>query len=107
MLTSKAFDMYVISVRYSETGERAVTILCRVCKQEHEIAWATGVTVLAGQLPCGAVLTGLQIPSWAYDRRFATGFAKKNFGCERVYTIEHVDSIDDNAVDEPALNFEE
>jgi hypothetical protein len=65
----------VVSVTYHEAGHRTLCV-DEDCSETHEVAWPMGTLVLDGELPCGAVLSGLEITAWCVDPKFRTGFRK-------------------------------
>jgi hypothetical protein len=67
--------MNVVSVTYFEGGLRTLSVDCD-CGSSHSVAWPKGTLTLEGELPCGAELSGLEIPAWCVDPKFRTGFRK-------------------------------
>lgn len=65
----------VVSVTYNENGLRTLAVNCE-CGDTHEVAWPKDTIELCGELPCGSVLSGVEIPAWCFDPRHRTGFRK-------------------------------
>ena len=98
----------VVSVTYHEAGHRTVAVDCEGCNGTHEIVWPIGTLTLDGELPCGAVLSGLEIPAWCVDPKFRTGFRKYPQKPHSVFPDEAAsEQRDDNAMHDPARNWEE
>ena len=96
----------VVSVTYHEGGQRTLCVECDDCNESHEVVWPIGTLTLNGELLCGATLD-IQIPAWCVDPKFRTGFRKYPQRPHSVLEAETTDSINDNAMHIPALNFEE
>ena len=109
MTAAKAYrqflDMNVVSVTYHESGLRTLCVDCEGCGSTHEIVWRNGTADLGpGELPCGFPLSGVEIPAWAYDARHRTGFRKYPQKPHHVFAGKE---LDDNAINDPARNWEE
>lgn len=101
----------VTGVTYYENGGKTVTVECSGCHCSHAVDWPHGRAVIGSTVfDCGAVAF-VTIPLWAMDARFQTGYAKRNFNSPRPLKaggrIGGGSSINDNAINCPAVNWEE
>lgn len=102
--------MNVVSVTYHETGLRTLSVECEGCSETHQIVWPIGELTLAGELPCGVVLRGVALPDWAFDPRYRTGYKKYPQKPHEVFAGQAAstnEQLDDNAINDPARNWEE
>lgn len=96
----------VRAVTYHENQRRTVEISCPVCQSEHTHAWPLSESQIgyrtAGCNPSVGYV--VQIPEWAKHRENRRSYAKY---ADQTTTKAGASSLNDNAIDDPANNWEE
>lgn len=96
----------VKSVTYHENHSRTVEICCPVCQSDHTHVWPLsesqiGYRAAGCNLSVGYVV---QIPEWAKHRENRRSYTKY---ADRTTTKAGASSLNDNAIDAAANNWEE
>jgi hypothetical protein len=82
----------VTGITYPESGTRTLHVNCPRCRLTHSHVWPLNQMTIGHRVgPCGMGYH-IDIPDWAFTHR--TGYAKRNW-------------LDDNAIHDPANNWEE
>lgn len=86
------------AVTYHETGSRTVEFEC-TCGLTHSTTWPVGKLELHARADCGTSVT-VAIPQWAFATRSYAKLPQRSH-------LVHPTARDDNAFDDPAINWEE
>jgi hypothetical protein len=94
----------VHSVTYFENRTRTFEVECPNCYELHGHSWPLKENVIGlRQGACGE-LYDVKVPRWANNSRYRFGYAKL---APTEHALISPDVLDDNAIDDPANNWEE